>query len=75
MAENESICELYTKLALSSIITELRDEIGKGTRDFVCQAARKRLGGKMMKMMGREASNNDGGNDEIADVTDISNKL
>ena len=70
MAESESICELYTKLALSSIITELRDEMGKGTRDFVCHAARKRLGEKMMTMMGIEPPSNDGGEGSV-DVSDI----
>lgn len=70
MAENESICEIYTKLALSSIITELRDEMGKGTRDFVCQAARKRLGEKMMTLMGIEPPSNNEGSDPI-DVSDI----
>ena len=72
MAENESISGLYTKLALSSIITELRDEMGKGTRDFVCLAARKRLGEKMMKMMEIEPfSNDDGEGDESPDISDI----
>ena len=51
MAENASICELYTKLALSSIITELRDEMGKNTRNFICNAARKRLGKKMFSLL------------------------
>ncbi len=72
MAEDISISEFYTNMALSSIITELRDEMGKGTRDFVCSAARKRLGEKMMKMMGIEPSSNAGDGREIENSIDIS---
>ena len=47
MAENGTICELYCKLALGCIITELRDELGKQSRVLVANAAKKRLGEKM----------------------------
>ena len=56
MTENASICELYCKLALGSIVSELRDELGKQSRVLVANAAKKRLGQKMFSYLKVEAS-------------------
>lgn len=51
MSDEYPICELYCKLALGSVVAELREELGKQARVFLSNAARKRLGQKMFKML------------------------
>ena len=63
MKENATICELYCKMALGAIVSELRDELGKQSRVLVANAAKKRLGEKMFTYLKVEEKSSGGKND------------
>lgn len=62
MDKCDSICELYCKLALGSVVRELREELGKQSRIIVANAAKKRLGELMFSHLKTEMSSYEGQN-------------
>jgi predicted hydrocarbon binding protein len=55
----ETICDLYCKYALASIVSEMKEELGKESRTIISNAARKRLGVQMIDMLNIKDQNFD----------------